>query len=80
VLPDSPYLWANLCSCLALQNKRTEAIEKCDIAIQFAHDESLLAQLTQYKKNLESADYTEPKRIVDVGPGTNKIWRIRPVP
>jgi tetratricopeptide (TPR) repeat protein len=80
VLPDSPYLWANLCSCLALQNKRTEAIEKCDIAIRFAHDESLLAQLTQYKKNLESADYTEPKRIVHVGPGTNKIWRIRPVP
>jgi hypothetical protein len=66
-LPNSPQLLANLCCCLALQGKRAEAIEKCEMAICCAKNESMLAQLRQQKNNLQSDAYKGVKRIVYVG-------------
>jgi Flp pilus assembly protein TadD len=72
-LPVSPYLLANLCGCLALQGKRKEAIEKCEMAIQCANNESMLAQLRQQKKDLESDAYEGPKRIVEIDAKTGQM-------
>jgi len=73
ILPTSPDLLANLCGCLALQGKRAEAIKKCEMAIQCACDDSMLSQLRQYKKYLESDSYEGPKRIVEIDPKPGQI-------
>jgi len=75
IVPSSPHLLANLCSCLALQGKRAEAIEKCSMAIECAQDDSMLSQLKQYKKNLESDAYEGPNRIVEIDSKTGQIVR-----
>lgn len=72
-VPASPHLLANLCGCLALQGKRAEAIEKCEMAIQCAGDESTLARLRQQKKDLESDAYEGPKGIVEIDAVTGQI-------
>jgi len=64
VLPDSARVLTNLSGCLAFQGKRVEAIEKCEMAIRCARDESVLRQLKQQKSNLEREPFVKLKRTV----------------
>jgi hypothetical protein len=43
--------------------------------IECAHDDYLLSQLKQYKKNLESDAYEGPNRIVEIDSKTGQIVR-----
>ena len=63
VLPNSPWLLANLSTCLSIQGKKSEAIEICDRAIRLASREPLLSQLKRHRITIAS---NEPKRIVTV--------------
>jgi tetratricopeptide (TPR) repeat protein len=76
-LPNIPENLANLSSCLALQNKRIEAIEKITMAINCARDERLLKQLKWAKGELESQEYSGPKQIVKLDRNADIVRRKR---
>jgi tetratricopeptide (TPR) repeat protein len=63
-LPHSAHLLANLASCLALQGKKSDALQTCEQALQVTSDKRLIAELQQYRMHLERNDLSKPQRFV----------------